>query len=130
MRCGLLFAGALALALLALPSVSQSQSLPGVNPTLYYDVRSHSFGAVVLTKVGSVPKLGLNLDAIAGVTAPTAFWSTSAQLTDFAGVAGFGVSKAWTISSSIWYVQVGLGVTWRVGEQLGAGPYGTVGFRF
>ena len=110
---------------LAPPARAQASALSQFGtPTLYYDAKSKEPGAVVLTRIDSFKRLGLDLSLLAGAT------TKSTSLADTTGVAGLALTGTWTLPKTVYFVQGGAAITWKSGDQVSGGLIFTAGARF
>ena len=102
-----------------IPNLSQF-----INTPVYYNAPAKEVGVVLLTKIDSFKRVGLDLDALIGLA------SSSSKFSDFAGVAGIALTGQWTYPKTPYFLKAGVTVTWDSGHHTGSGPVIMLGKKF
>lgn len=88
-----------------------------LNVPVVYLIKSHEVGSVIEMRIGQLPKLGVDVDAVFGVAVPASLKSEYASFSDLQGFAGGQFSATWSFRKSPYFMKVGVGALELQGHQ-------------
>lgn len=105
------------------PQTFFSQVSQFINIPIVYEFKPAALGVLARVQVGTVSKLGADIDSLFGAAIPTSKLTIGGKtLSDLTGQAGCGLSWSWTYPKTNYFLRAGVGVLEVAGQQ----PMGSI----